>query len=620
MKKITPILFVLVLLLALTSCDDGVQFCTVTFKAEDGSTYLTQTVAKNAKVSNIEGPKKEGTWSFDCWLEEKTGVRFDFDKAVNEDTSLIPSYVNGYKVTFDSNGGTAVAAQFIEEGMTVIEPKDPTNGTVTFKYWVKLKTDGRPETEAYDFSQPVTSSFTLKAIYNDIYTVTFIHTDGSKALDDQQVLEGTVLTRPTDPSLDDASKVFVKWNRIYDDEDRTVEYYDFTEPVTSDLKLVAVFDDVSTPSAPKTYTITFDVNGASSTSATYGDQTITSGDKVSRPENPTKDGYTFKYWVKVMGGKESSTAYNFNEPVTESFQLKAVYENVYTVTFDSDGGTYTPEPQKVENGQKASEPKAPDKESTRGFMWWAKASSINQYGDSEPYDFDEPVTSDLTLKAVYWPANLRSGDYSVYDNAMYAKYDEVENQHYIIKKLVNTDALMNDGKDVTTVFNVSDSTNNPLVLSLFTYAKMTPDKVKFSNGPEVDISDSNLTYDIKLNICSIESNTTQKKYNDFTESTKYTVNITNLKLNIYFHYYDSGSEKDYKESQEVEISLKGTFLKNSEDRYELHMKMTIDGKEYPVLHASAITSPVSAGRSDYDNVLCFSYDGFSSYITIDTLW
>ena len=69
MKKITPILFVLVLLLALTSCDDGVQFCTVTFKAEDGSTYLTQTVAKNAKVSNIEGPKKEGTWSFDCWLE-----------------------------------------------------------------------------------------------------------------------------------------------------------------------------------------------------------------------------------------------------------------------------------------------------------------------------------------------------------------------------------------------------------------------------------------------------------------------------------------------------------------------------------------------------------------------
>ena len=173
MKRVTPILFVLVLLLALTSCDDGVQYCTVTFKAEDGSTYLTQTVVKNAKVSSVEGPKKDGTWSFDCWLNEKTGAKFDFNEAVQKDVSLIASYVKGYKVTFDSNGGTAVSAQFIEDGKTVIEPKDPTKGEITFKYWAKVKTDGSIESGAYDFSQPVTSSFTLKAVYNGTYTVTF---------------------------------------------------------------------------------------------------------------------------------------------------------------------------------------------------------------------------------------------------------------------------------------------------------------------------------------------------------------------------------------------------------------------------------------------------------------
>lgn len=613
MKRVTPILFVLVLLLALTSCDDGVQYCTVTFKAEDGSTYLTQTVVKNAKVSSVEGPKKEGTWSFDCWLNEKTGAKFDFDEAVQKDVSLIASYVKGYKVTFDSNGGTAVSAQFIEAGKTVIEPKDPTKGEITFKYWAKVKTDGRTESEAYDFSQPVTSSFTLRAIYNDVYTVTFKdNVNFEEVYESKQVIDGTILTEPKAPSL--TGYDFIMWTS-YNKETTDVEYYDFTKPVTSNLSLFAVFE--KTPDAPvtTTYTVTFkDSDGTTLSSQTD----IARLGKVIEPSNPTKDGYTFKYWLKEVtkDGKQYSYEYNFNEPVTSDFTLKAVYDNVYTVTFDSMGGDYTPEEQKIVNGGVASEPKSPDKESTRGFMWWA--TSIDTYGNSTPYDFSTPVTSNLTLYAVYWPANLRSGDSSAYDNEMYAKYDEVEYQHNIIKKLVNVDALMNGGTNVKTVFNISNPKNNALVLSIFTNAKMTPDKVNFSDGTSVDIGNERFNYTINTDKCSIDSNETTKVYNEFTESTKYTINITKLKLNISFSYYDG--EEYHNDTQEVEISLKGTFLKNSDDRYEFHTQMTIGNKAYPVLHASAITSPVSAGRSDYDNVLCFSYDGFSSYITIDSLW
>ena len=613
MKRVTPILFVLVLLLALTSCDDGVQYCTVTFKAEDGSTYLTQTVVKNAKVSSVEGPKKDGTWSFDCWLNEKTGAKFDFNEAVQKDVSLIASYVKGYKVTFDSNGRTAVSAQFIEDGKTVIEPKDPTKGEITFKYWAKVKTDGSIESGAYDFSQPVTSSFTLKAVYNNMYTVTYKNNvDFNEVKSSEQVLEGTKLTKPDDPSYSSGYD-FIMWTS-YNKVTTDVEYYDFTKPVTSDLSLFAVFEKTPDDQTTLTYTVKFVDSDGTTLSSQSGIERLK---KVIEPVSPTKDGYIFKHWLKEVtkDGQQYSYEYNFNEPVTSDFTLKAVYENVYTVTFDSMGGDYTPEEQKIANGGVASEPKSPDKESTRGFMWWA--TSIDTYGNSTPYDFSTPVTSNLTLYAVYWPANLRAGDYSVYDTSMYAKYNEIEYQHNIIKKLVNVDALMNGGTNVKTVFNISNPNSNSLVLSIFTNAKMTPDEVNFSDGTSVDTSDSHLTYHINLDDCSIESNSTTKVYKEFTESTKYTINITKLKLNISFVYYDGEYHSD---TQEVEISLKGTFLRNSDDRYEFHTQMTIGNKAYPVLHASAITSPVSAGRSDYDNVLCFSYGGFSSYITIDSLW
>lgn len=565
-------------------------------------TFLYNNTAPNKIIKVLDGtvltrpsdPVKEGC-SFIKWnrIDENTDVfYYDFTEPVTSDLKLWAVYdenlSTAYTITFDSQGATTTpAAQIITTGSCVIEPKEPTKTDTYFKMWVKVKEDGTESTTAYNFSEPVTETFTLKAVYYNTYTVTFWSSGGSFVRNDiQHIKEGATVEEPKSPTWDEKWG-FKAWVTNASDASSV---FDFNTPITSNLNLYATYYEK--------YTVTYKNPDGS----VYETQAVKEGTTASNLEGPKKTGaWSFKHWA-LEGTTE---AYNFTTKVTSDITLVPIYVNGYTVTFDSNGGTAV-DSQFVEEGKTLVEPKAPDKESTRGFMWWT--TKIGDYGNSSPYDFSTPVTSDLKLIAVYWPANLRLEDYSVYDNEIYAKYKEVRYLHYITKELVKLDKLMNKSTNVKDAFNITNNTDNSLVISLFTHAKMDPDHITFEDGTTVDTSNSDFTYTIKVDNSSIESNTTEVKTNSIGSS-KYTIDISNLVLKVTFRYT---TEKE--ETQEVKISVKGTFIKNSEDRYELHMKYTIDGKEYPVLHGSAILSPKEAGSSEYDNVLCFSYDGFTSYI------
>ncbi len=564
----------------------------VTF--DNGSTTSVQYIEDGVSVVEPKSPTKENA-TFKYWVKNGTTDAYDFSTPVTEDITLKATYDAIYTVKFNTNGGGTIPYQTVKAGGTVVEPKNPTKDKTYFKQWVKVSTDGTEATEAYDFSATVTESFTLKAVYYTTYTVTFWSKGGtSPANDIQYVKEGDFITEPAMP-VNTSKWGFKEWALV--NEDGTTSSFDFLHTqVKSNLTFWALYYEK--------YTVTY----KDSDGTLYATKTVKEGTEASNIEGPEKEGaWSFKYWA-LEGTTE---AYNFTTKVTSDITLVPIYVNGYTVTFDSNGGTEIAS-QFVEEGKTIIEPKAPEKESTRGFMWWT--TEVDQYGNSVPYDLSTPVTGDLKLIAIYWPANLRTEDYTGYDNEMAEKYNEVRYQHVIIRNLVQIDSLMNKSTDVASVFSITDKANNDLVLRLFTYAKMTPDKVTFKDGTEIDLSDSRLTYEINVDKCSIESNTTEVKTNSI-DSTKYTVNITNLVFNITFRYPDMDDE-----TQEVKISLKGTFLKNSDDRYELHMKTTVDGKEYPVLHGFAILSPKEKGSSEYDNVLCFSYDGFTSYIPGIQMW
>ena len=65
-----------------------------------------------------------------------------------------------------------------------------------------------------------------------------------------------------------------------------------------------------------TYTVTFDSNGGSSVAS----QTVKKGEKVKKPTDPTKEGFTFGNWFE---DKVLATQYDFNTPVTSNFTLYA---------------------------------------------------------------------------------------------------------------------------------------------------------------------------------------------------------------------------------------------------------------------------------------------------------
>lgn len=144
------------------------------------------------------------------------------------------------------------------------------------------------------------------------------------------------------------------------------------------------------PSGTAFHTITFDENNGEGATS----QQVFDNDQAVAPEDPVRPGYQFAGWY--LGDE----LYDFNLPVTRDLTLTAKWERedgtepvVYIVTFDSGDGR-EPTTAQVTEGEKAVLPEEPTRAGYR-FKGW--------YLEGEPYDFDLPVTKDLTLTA-QWEA------------------------------------------------------------------------------------------------------------------------------------------------------------------------------------------------------------------------
>ena len=69
-----------------------------------------------------------------------------------------------YQITFDSNGGSAVASETVTSGGTVTQPTDPTLADHTFAGWFLDPTF----TQAYDFTAPVYTNLVLYAKWEEV--------------------------------------------------------------------------------------------------------------------------------------------------------------------------------------------------------------------------------------------------------------------------------------------------------------------------------------------------------------------------------------------------------------------------------------------------------------------
>ncbi len=111
---------------------------------------------------------------------------------------------------------------------------------------------------------------------------------------------------------------------------------------------------------------------------------------VTPPEDPVRENYRFVGWATGDGTMWT----DFSTPITEDLTLYAVWESLATFTVTFDVGTSAisaPQPQTVHGGQTIDTPEEPLLDGYRFVGWYVD--------EQTPWDFNTPVTEDMTLFA-----------------------------------------------------------------------------------------------------------------------------------------------------------------------------------------------------------------------------
>ena len=280
----------------------------VTFNPNGGTvSTASKTVTYSSTYGDLPNPSREG-YDFAGWYTSASGgskVTSSTQVTATADHTLYAHWTaKSYTVTFNSSGGSSVASQTVEHGKTASKPADPSKGNKAFGGWY---TDENL-TSQFNFNSKITGNITLYAKWVDPFIVSF-NTNGGSEIENQQIKSGERAVRPANPVKD--GYTFLGW---YTDLTLTEEY-NFNSAVTSDLTLFASW-------SLKSYTITFNSNGGSEVDA----QIISHGNKPVRPENPSRNGFTFGGWYTDAALTDE---YAFGLNATENLTLYAKwYEDI----------------------------------------------------------------------------------------------------------------------------------------------------------------------------------------------------------------------------------------------------------------------------------------------------
>ena len=333
---------------------------TVTFVDYNGSAINTQTVTHGSDATAPENPVREG-YDFIGWDKAYTNI--------TADTEVTAVYeIKVFTVVFKDND-TIISTQQIEYGKDATEPEVPSRedeewGIWVFKEWDNTWTDIKENRE-------INAIFEKK--YNQ-YTVTFVDYDES-ILKTQTVFHGNAATAPENPTRE--GHTFKEWDKDYN-------------KVVGNMMITAVYEANS-------YTVTFvDYDGS-----VIDTQTVKYQESAVLPKNPLRLGYTFKEWVGTW------------ENITRNCTVTATYDiNIYTVDFVDHDGTLI-DSQSVEFGIGATAPENPTREG-HTFKGWDK-------------DYSK-IVGNLTITAVY-EANWYTVTFVDYDGSVIdtqtVKYQEI---------------------------------------------------------------------------------------------------------------------------------------------------------------------------------------------------
>ena len=170
-----------------------------------------------------------------------------------------------YTLTFDTNGGSAIAPITQDYGTAITAPADPTKTGYTFAGW----------TPAIPATMPA-ENMTIKAKWTaNQYTLTF-DTNGGSTIAPITQDYGTAITAPADPTK--TGYTFAGWTPAI--------------PATMPAENMTI----KAKWTVNQYTLIFDTNGGSTIAPITQDY----GTAITAPADPTKTGYTFAGWTPAI--------------------------------------------------------------------------------------------------------------------------------------------------------------------------------------------------------------------------------------------------------------------------------------------------------------------------------
>ena len=265
-------------------------------------------------------------------------------QAANNNTAYIRGYATtSYEVIFNSDGGSDVVTQIVKYGEKAEAPEAPTMKGYNFLGW--FDKDGNP----FNFDTSITHKTELTARWEKkTYTVVGkLYLNGKPVMkaDGTSQYLSTPLTGLYGEAIDYTSTKTWAENLVLTDIDLA------NEPIKATVKIYkdgGTWDPSATFGNPDVspnyvwvdvttyYEVVFNTGVEGLTVDT---QTVKYGDKVEKPEDPTREGYKFLGWFK--DGED--TAFDFDTPITQKTELTARWEKkTYTVTFDPNGGEVEP--------------------------------------------------------------------------------------------------------------------------------------------------------------------------------------------------------------------------------------------------------------------------------------
>jgi uncharacterized repeat protein (TIGR02543 family) len=240
-----------------------------------------------------------GNYVFAGWYTDGTyAVQFDFEAVITEAKTLYAGW--GHRVTFESNGGGAVAPKVSDPATNKIsEPVRPKNGDYVFIGWYRSESGGVP----FDFSDTISESVTLYARWGMVYTVTFNCGNGSQIIIFSNAETGRV-ARPDDPEKE--GYAFEGW---YTSEIGG-EPFDFETEITGGKTLYARWGQAG-------YPVTFNYGYGNRIETVYGNAET---GRVTRPDDPANGNNVFVDWYESEIGGEP---FDFETEITGGKTLYA---------------------------------------------------------------------------------------------------------------------------------------------------------------------------------------------------------------------------------------------------------------------------------------------------------